>query len=51
MMMTDLETDFVTRMSLELAEETVPNIFPGDANIIDSLRRKYEARLTAPRST
>ncbi len=44
-LMTDLENDFVTRIWAELQEQSVPNIFSGDANIIDSLRRKYEARL------
>ena len=48
LMMTELENDFVTRMLLEHGAESVPKVFCGDANIIDSLRRKYEARLNLP---
>ena len=50
-LMTDLENDFVTRLWSELQEQPVPNIFSGDANIIDSLRRKYQARLDAKGET
>ena len=46
-LMTDVENGFVTRIWGELQAQSVPNIFSGDANIIDSLRRKYQARLKA----
>ena len=50
MMMAPDETEFVNRMLEEYGDETVPDIFPGDANICTSLRRKYQARLEGGRS-
>jgi len=46
--LTDLESSFAVRIVNDHSQLIVPNIFSGDCNIIDSLRRKYEARLNPP---
>jgi hypothetical protein len=43
--MTASEQVFVRRILLETDRQTVFNLHPGDRNIIDSLRRKYESKL------
>lgn len=41
---TDTEADFIFRVVAE-TDSKVPVIHDGDANICDSLRRKYESKL------
>ncbi len=42
--LTEMESDFLIRIEAE-HDKTVPDIFSGDRNICDKLKRKYAGRL------